>query len=175
PKARRSKLAKKHSISADEEAEIQEAFNLFVKSPSNPNSPLETSISIADVRRALIALNAPPASPSDLQDLLAAAGADGSGWVDYVHFFPVAALQLSKRVDESDEEAQMQEVAKAYGLFTKGEEREITLQDLRRVARDLREEVPDNVLKDMIREAKGGGLGGVGFEEFEGVMRRAGV
>ncbi|KAH9838134.1 linoleate diol synthase [Teratosphaeria destructans] len=175
PKARRSKLAKDHSISADEEAEIQEAFNLFVKSPTHPNSPLETSISTADVRRALIALDAPPASPSGLRELLSVADPHGSGWVDYEHFFPVAALQLSKRVRDGDEEARMREVAKAYRLFTRGEEREITVQDLRRVARDLREEVPEGVLRDMVREAKGGGLGGVGFEEFEGVMRRAGV
>jgi len=54
-------------------------------------------------------------------------------------------------------------------------EREISLGDLRRIAKELREEVPDNVLKDMIREATGGGLGGVGIEDFESVMRRAGV
>lgn len=64
---------------------------------------------------------------------------------------------------------------KAYHLFTKGEEREITLHDLRRVARELREDVPENVLKDMVREATGGGLGGVGMDDFEGVMKRAGV
>ena len=68
-----------------------------------------------------------------------------------------------------------EEVVKAYSLFTKGEEREINLNDLRRVARDLREDVPDAVLKDMIREATGGGFGSVGMEDFEGVMKRAGV
>lgn len=35
--------------------------------------------------------------------------------------------------------------------------------------------VPESVLKDMIREATGGGLGGVNMEDFEGVMTRAGV
>ena len=64
---------------------------------------------------------------------------------------------------------------KAFGLFTRGEEREIGLGDLRRVAKDLREDVPESVLRDMLREATGGGTGGVGLEEFEGVMRRAGV
>lgn len=76
---------------------------------------------------------------------------------------------------DDDPEAINEEVAKAYNLFTKGEDRAITLADLKRVAKDLREDVPDNVLKDMIREATGGGLGGVQFEDFEGVMRRAGV
>jgi hypothetical protein len=49
------------------------------------------------------------------------------------------------------------------------------------VAKELKEDVPDDVLKDMIREANGGvkgkgrDTGGVGVDEFESVMRRAGV
>lgn len=51
---------------------------------------------------------------------------------------------------------------------------------LKRVARELREEVPEQVLRDMILEANGGGGNsevqrGVDVKEFEGVMRRAGV
>ncbi len=48
---------------------------------------------------------------------------------------------------------------------------------LRRIARDLKEEVPEQTLKDMILEANGGGgvNRGVGMQDFEGVMRRAGV
>ena len=53
----------------------------------------------------------------------------------------------------------------------------ITLAHLRRVAKELREDVDERVLRDMIVEANGGqGISnGVGMEEFEGVMRRAGV
>lgn len=50
---------------------------------------------------------------------------------------------------------------------------------LRRVAKELKMdgEAGEAVLKDMILEANGGaGVGvGVGREEFEGVMRRAGI
>lgn len=51
---------------------------------------------------------------------------------------------------DDDPEAVNEEVAKAFHLFTKGEERAITLADLKRVARELREDVSDSVLKDMI-------------------------
>lgn len=98
---------------------------------------------------------------------------DNSGWVDWPHFVAVAALKLHARHEDPD--AVSEEVVKAYSLFTKGEDRGITLNDLRRIAKELREDVPDSVLKDMIKEATGGGLGTVGLEEFEGVMRRAGV
>ena len=91
----------------------------------------------------------------------------------------IAALKLHARRDNNDDDdpdAVNEEVVKAYRLFTKGrDDRPITLVDLRRVAKELREEVPESVLKDMLREATGGGLGGVGLEDFEGVMRRAGV
>jgi len=67
----------------------------------------------------------------------------------------------------------------AFRLFldTGGEGDKITLKTLRRVAGALKENVDDQVLKDMLLEANGGGgVGrGVGIRDFEGVMRRAGV
>lgn len=54
----------------------------------------------------------------------------------------------------------------------------ITLAHLRRVATLLREEdVSDELLRDMILEANGGAgvVHGVRRDEFDGVMKRAGV
>ena len=88
----------------------------------------------------------------------------------------IAALKLHARTDE----AAKGEVEAAFRLFTRGgggEGEEITLHTLRRVAKELKEDVDDQVLKDMIIEANGGaGVGtGVALDEFEEVMRRAGV
>jgi hydroxyacylglutathione hydrolase len=76
-----------------------------------------------------------------------------------------------------DTEAREREVEEAYCLFTNGTEGPITVRDLKRVAKALGEEVGEEALKDMILEANGGaGVSrGVGREEFEEVMRRAGV
>lgn len=85
----------------------------------------------------------------------------------------------SKAARSAEEE--QAEIAHAFSLFTHSTTRSnITLQDLRRVARELREEVDDRVLILMIEEANGAAgresVGrGVGKDEFEGVMRRAGV
>jgi hypothetical protein len=56
-------------------------------------------------------------------------------------------------------------------------EQVINLNDLRAVARTLKEDVGDDVLKAMILEANGGrGVGrGVNVEDFRGVLTRAGV
>ncbi len=82
------------------------------------------------------------------------------------------------------------EISHAFALFTHtsgpgssssiDSKRVITLSDLKRVARELREEVDEKVLRLMIEEANGGrgreAVGkGVSRGEFEGVMRRAGV
>ncbi len=77
-----------------------------------------------------------------------------------------------------------EEVIAAYQLFTKGGTGPITIAHLRKIAKELREDVSDDVLRDMIVEANGeGGASGardgwkkgVGIEDFENVMKRAGV
>lgn len=77
------------------------------------------------------------------------------------------------------------EINAAFKLFTKGGTGPITIQHLRRVARELREEISDDMLRDMILEANGEGevegkgrdgwKKGVAIEDFENVMKRAGV
>lgn len=92
----------------------------------------------------------------------------------------MAALKLGNRSEDSRDK----EVEAAWRLFVdmggrgKGEGR-IGMETLKRVAKSLKMEgeCGEGVLRDMILEANGGaGVGrGVGREEFEGVMRRAGV
>lgn len=169
---RRSKLAKENDLNADEEAEIKDAFDLFA-AQNGDSSSKEGMIGAKDVRRCLIALNIPPTDQAEMQEILETVDPDSAGWVSYEHFVAIAALKLHAKHEDPD--AMNEEVVNAYNLFTKGQDREINLNDLRRIVRELREDVPDNVLKDMIREATGGELGSVNMEDFESVMRRAGV
>lgn len=94
----------------------------------------------------------------------------------------ICALKLHAR--DHGAETRTREVDDAFGLFTGADEATgapqssvITLAHLRRVAAVLKEEVDDELLRDMILEANGGaGVGkGVRKGEFEKVMRRAGV
>jgi len=79
-----------------------------------------------------------------------------------------------KRAGGGGGRGQRGEVEHAFKLFTGGTGDVITLGALRKVAADLKEEVSDDVLREMMREA-GAGSRGVAMDEFEGVMRRAGV
>lgn len=91
----------------------------------------------------------------------------------------ICALKLRSREDP-DEAAHEAEVDEAFGLFTGGQEGApaITITHLKRVAALLREDdISEELLRDMILEANNGaGVGrGVRKEEFDGVMKRAGV
>lgn len=85
----------------------------------------------------------------------------------------ICALKINARSDESKAE----EVSDAFKLFTRGTNGPITILHLRRIAKELKEDVSDEMLRNMVLEANGGaGLHkGVGMEDFEGVMTRAGI
>jgi Ca2+-binding EF-hand superfamily protein len=127
----------------------------------------------ADVRRALIALGIPPSSKSEMTEIIETLDPDSEGYVPYASFVAISALKLHSRTSAS----QSAEIEAAYHLFTAGGNGPITIAHLKRIARELKEDVSDERLKDMIVEANGGGgvSKGVGVEDFEGVMKRAGV
>lgn len=128
---------------------------------------------------------------SEIPSILATIDPLDTGFVEFVPFLSYAAIAMHNKEAGSDEgedddedyeaENNAEEVGAAYRLFTHGSAGPITIAHLRRVAKELREDVPDDILKDMILEANGGAkgkgrdVGGVSLEEFESVMRRAGL
>lgn len=177
--ARQSKLAKENKITAQEEAEIKEAFSLF-REPLDGEK--EGIIPIGDVRRAMIALGIPP-TKDELGEFVSILDPDDEGFATYPSFVAICALKLHAR--EQSSEAHWAEVAEAFELFISGgaagkpvaDNATITLAHLKRVAMVLKQDVSDELLRDMILEANGGsGVGqGVKRDEFDSVMRRAGV
>jgi Ca2+-binding EF-hand superfamily protein len=106
---------------------------------------------------------------------------DEEGFATYPSFVAICALKFHAR--EQSSTAHIREVDEAFALFTGGDPDEdtsgtaITIAHLKRVAATLKEEVSDDMLRDMILEANGGaGVGkGVKKDEFDSVMRKAGV
>ncbi|BFZ59555.1 hypothetical protein YB2330_000566 [Saitoella coloradoensis] len=105
----------------------------------------------------------------ELQSIIRTLDPDKEGVVEWEIFLEVMSLKLQTRDIHA-------EVQRAFTLFDDTGKGIITLDDLRRVARELGEEgkVSDNELRDMLEIASGRG-DGVRLEEFEGVMGRAGV
>lgn len=123
------------------------------------------------------ALGIPAASTAELKEFTSILDPEGDGFATYEPFFAICALKFHSRADDDDDEAHRAEVDEAFRLFTNGQEGPITLAHLRRVAAVLKEDVDDQVLKDMILEANGGAgvARGVEVGEFDGVMKSAGV
>ncbi|KAL7625418.1 hypothetical protein AAE478_004638 [Parahypoxylon ruwenzoriense] len=176
PREKQSKLAKEHNISAREEREIKEAFALFAEPMDGEK---EGVIPTKDVRRAMIALGIPPSKP-ELKEFLEILDPDDEGHACYEPFVAICALKLHAKHDDESASA---EVDEAFRLFTGGGggdgdgDGPLTLAHLKRVAMTLKQDVDEQLLKDMILEANGGaGVGrGVARDEFEDVMRRAGA
>lgn len=204
---RPSKLAKENGLTAAQEDEIREAFGLFAVQHPDYEGSKEGVLRKDDVRRCLMCVLSSHASrqclntdthsslnltpdKSEVPAILSTIDPLTAGFVEFVPFLSYAAIAMQSKEHGSDEdeddedfqtESNAEEVGAAYRLFTHGAAGPITLAHLRRVAKELREDIPDDVLKDMILEANGGvkgkdrDIGGVSLEEFEAVMRRAGL
>ncbi|KEZ39049.1 hypothetical protein SAPIO_CDS10429 [Scedosporium apiospermum] len=175
PKPRQSRLAKEHNVTAQEESEIKEAFSLFAEPMEGER---EGVIPTSDVRSAMIALGIPPKDGPELSEFISILDPDSEGYATYEPFFAICALKFHARDHDSD--AHARELDEAYRLFTHGSSSSsgpITVAHLRRVAALLKEDVGEDLLRDMILEANGGEgvAAGVRKEEFDEVMRRAGV
>ncbi|PBP17772.1 calmodulin, partial [Diplocarpon rosae] len=171
-KQRPSKLAKEHNITAAEELEIKEAFEIFQESRKGEK---EKVIPIGDVRRAMKALGIAP-EPDELEEFISILDPDEEGFAVYSSFVAICALKFHNRTRTSDSHAK--EVDEAFQLFTgSGGEGKITIATLRRVAQLLREDVDEELMRRMILEANGGAgvAKGVEKDEFESIMRKAGV
>lgn len=120
------------------------------------------------------ALALPPTDPTELPTILSAIDPTNTGYAPYAPFLTAAAAKLHSR---GDEDLPDEEVDAAFQLFTRGSSGPITLNHLRRIARELKEEVGDDLLRDMILEANGGdGVhAGVSVDQFRDVLSRAGV
>lgn len=185
--ARRSKLAKEHNISLEKETEIRSAWDAFrtLNVPSYETEK-EGVMRTEDVKKAFAAQGL-RLKASDLAEAVEILDPESEGIVTFTQFFEVSAIYQNQSGDSdadiSDgdshghDSAQQAQVDEAFELFTKGKNRIITVQDLREVAKTLKEDVDESVLRAMILEANGnkGVSSGVSRDDFADVATRAGA
>ncbi|KIW03647.1 hypothetical protein, variant [Verruconis gallopava] len=181
PRARLSRRAKENNITNEQENEVREAFELFaLDNVEGFEDEKEGVLRTDDVRRCLVALGI-NVKASELPEIIETLDPSDEKYVTYEHFLAyVALVRYNNPQDDDEHHAEREaEVHEAYALFTNNHTGPITLRDLKRVAKILKEDVSDDVLKDMLCEANGEGKDGwrkgVSLEDFKSVMRRAGV
>jgi hypothetical protein len=122
-------------------------------------------------------------TPRELKEYLSILDPEDEGYTVYRHFVAICAIKFRSQSRTSD--THKKDVDDAFRLFTHAGQRggvangegRITLATLKKVAQLLKEDVEEDLLMSMVLEANGGkGVAkGVERDEFEGVMRRAGM
>lgn len=155
----RAKDYEKNGLTEDEVLEIKEAFDLF---DSDKSGEIDTD----ELKQALKNLGI-DAKNQTLANMMADLDKDHSGKIDFNEFIDMMTAKMSDRDTREDLE-------KVFRLFLGDEEKadKITLKHLKRVARELNENMSEEELQEMITRADLNKDQGVDFEEFYQIMTK---
>jgi Ca2+-binding EF-hand superfamily protein len=172
-------------VSLEKETEIRSAWEAYrtLNVPGYEDEK-EGILAAENLKKAFIAQGL-TLMDKDLAEAIEILNPEQESIIMFEPFFEVSAVYQNQKEDsegglEDEEEqgaAQQAEIDEAFKLFTKGYNRPITVQDLRQVARTLKEDVDESVLRAMILEANGnkGVSSGVSKDDFADVATRAGA
>ena len=90
---------------------------------------------------------------------------DGSGTIEFNEFLGMMTAKMGERDSR-------EEILKAFRLFDDDETGKISFKNLKRVAKELGENMTDEELQEMIDEADRDGDGEVNEEEFLRIMKK---
>ena len=124
-------------------------------------STLSRAVSVADAARAR-ADDAAPLHSRARADI----DKDGNGTIDFQEFLEMMTSKMSEKDSR-------EEILKAFRLFDDEEKGKISFRNLKRVAKELGENMTDEELMEMIEEADRDGDGEINEEEFLRIMKEA--
>ena len=93
---------------------------------------------------------------------------DGAGQIEYPDFLEIMTTKISERDP-------VEEIVKAFKLFDEDSTGRISLRNLRRVARELGENLTDDELQAMIDEFDKDGDGEISENEFLAIMKQTSI
>jgi centrin-1 len=154
-----AKKYERQGLTEEEVNEIKEAFDLFDTDKSG-------EIDAEELKQALKNLGI-DAKNQTLQNMLADLDSNNSGSIDFDEFINMMTAKMSDRDTKEDLE-------KVFKLFLGDESNpeKITLKHLKRVARELNENMSDEELQEMINRADLDKDNGVDFNEFYAIMTK---
>jgi Ca2+-binding EF-hand superfamily protein len=91
---------------------------------------------------------------------------NGSGSIDFEAFLNLMTMRLGEDTDSRED------IKKVFDLFDDDKTGYITIQNLKRIARDLGEEMSDAELLEMIERADSDNDGQICFEDFYSIMTK---
>ncbi|XP_035720898.1 caltractin-like [Vespa mandarinia] len=153
----RRKAVSKIELTEDQKADIKEAFDLF-----DPDGT--GKIATKELKIAMRALGFEP-KKEELKKLVADFDPDCLGKLSFEEFLNIMSVKMLEKDPK-------EEILRAFRLFDDDETGKISFKNLKRVARELGENLTDEELQEMIDEADKDGDGEISQEEFMRIMRK---
>jgi centrin-1 len=149
----------KNGLTEEEVLEIKEAFDLFDNDKSG-------EIDTDELKQALKNLGI-DAKNQTLQNMMTDLDKDNSGKIDFNEFIDMMTAKMSDRDTEED-------LKKVFRLFLGDDESSEAIQfkHLKKIAKELNEQMTDEELNEMISRADLDRDGGVDFKEFYSIMTK---
>ncbi|CAG8771230.1 26183_t:CDS:2, partial [Gigaspora rosea] len=146
--SKRKKRKTGSKLTLEQEEEIREAFNLF-----DPDGT-----GVMDVKDLKVAIHALGFEPKD-EGFINEVDHHENGTINFETFLAIVETKMSEHNVEND-------FLKIFNLFDDDATGKITFKNLKRVAKELGEDITDDQLREMIEEADLNGDGGVDQDEF---------
>merc|ERR1719376_529190 len=151
PRIRARRKNKRPELTDEQKQEVKDAFDLF-------DSEKTGKIDYHELKVAMRALGF-EVKKAEAQELMRDYDRHQTGYIGYEDFREI----LTERISQQDP---MEEIAKAFRLFDDDGTGKISFRNLKRIARELGENLTDEELQEMIDEADRDGDGEVNEEEF---------
>ncbi|KFV39517.1 Centrin-1, partial [Gavia stellata] len=144
-------------LTEEQKQEIQEAFELF-------DTDSTRNIDIKELKVAMRTLAVEP-KKEEIKKIMSDIDKEGTGKISFNDFLVV----MTQKMAEKDSK---EEILKAFKLFDDDETGKISFKNLKRVTKELGENLTHEELQEMIEEADRYGDGEVNEQEFLWIMKK---
>ena len=155
--SQKRKVGPKPELTEEQKQEVREAFDLFDADGSG-------TIDVKELKVAMRALGFEPRK-EEMKRMIADVDKEGAGKISFNDFLAV----MTQKMSEKDTK---EEILKAFRLFDDDETGKISFKNLKRVAKELGENLTDEEIQEMIDEADRDGDGEVNEDEFLRIMKK---
>ena len=147
----------KPKLTEEQKQEIKEAFELF-------DTEGQGKIDAKELKVAMSAMGFQP-KKEEVRKILTEYDREGTGTIEFQDFLDLMTLKMQERDP-------IEEMKQAFRLFIDDEHDKISLRHLKRVAKELGENMTDEELQEMLDEADRDGDGEISEDDFIRIMSK---
>merc|ERR1712054_262287 len=154
------RAAELKNLTAEQKAELREAFDLFDTDGSG-------AVDFTELHTAMKALGFEP-KKEEINKMVKEMDKDGDATVDFEEF----CIMMAEKMNQKDGKDEM---LKGFKMFDDDNTGKISMKNFKRVAKELGETLSDAELGEILGEADTDGDGEINESEFLEVMKKTGL